>query len=412
MWRLAFVIVGACRFGPSLDTSQAGDDAARAVDAAVGDANLVLGRCGTPGAVRDNFDDGVTSAIWRVANATTAVEQGGRLVVTPTGTMFAGYQAKHFVDLTGAAIEVDVPQMLDTTTAATAELAARADGMHALTITQRQGQLTALASDGVMTSMHAVAYDPVQHRHWRIAESGGQVLFQTSPDGIAWTLLHMAATPSFVTTLRIDLGAMPDPGSAPAGSVVFDDLDTRVPLAAWCKADTLHDTFQRSMFGLAWNNRISAGGCALSINFGAHTDENGAPGACFFGSSAGYDLTQSSVEVVIGAITTYRAGWTTLLQVATDDQHRLALVFNQNQMCANIDGAPTCRGYVQAESYWRISEAAGMVTFDTSIDAITWDPVAAVADPFPLDAVELRFGTDSTVDLSASHIPLTTSSFN
>ena len=71
-----------------------------------------------------------------------------------------------------------------------------------------------------------------------------------------------------------------------------------------------------------------------------------------------------------------------------------------------------CRDYVTSESYWRIREAAGTLEFETSIDKSTWLPVASIADPFPVQAVEIRIGTLTKNDLTANHIGLTVTSYN
>lgn len=44
----------------------------------------------------------------------------------------------------------------------------------------------------------SVAYDPDEHAWWRIREGGGNVRFETSPDGLAWTTQRTVATPSWV----------------------------------------------------------------------------------------------------------------------------------------------------------------------------------------------------------------------
>jgi hypothetical protein len=379
-----------------------------------GDANLTVGRCATPGAIRDNFDDGQVAALWTVdTNGGTVNETGGRLAVTPTASPFSGYISRHYIDLTNAAIEVEVPTMVNTSSNALAELFAELDTNHFVAITQRNGQLTADLGNGGAHTTHSVPYDPVAHRFWRIAEASGMVSFETSPDGLAWTQLEAAPTPPFATTLRIDLGAYVASGSGPYGTVEFDNLDTQVPLADWCKADTLHDNFARTTFGDSWQNRRPGGsGCSEYVSSGAHTDQAGAPTDCYFGSSAAFDLRSSSVVMVITAITNYQAGWITYIDAASDDGSTVRLAFDNNHMCASSGGSPTCRAYVQADSYWRMRESNGTLTFDTSANQTTWNGVLSMPDPFALDAVEMRFGTSSTVDLTATPIGLDFSSYN
>lgn len=46
---------------------------------------------------------------------------------------------------------------------------------------------------GTATAVALPAFDPTAHAWWQIAESGGQFLFSTSPDGFAWTQLAAIA---------------------------------------------------------------------------------------------------------------------------------------------------------------------------------------------------------------------------
>lgn len=414
---LLVVWVAACGFAPHVPG--AGDnvtgDGAIVVDAAIGDANQMVGPCASPGAIRDNFDDPAVSPMWTVdTRGGTAVEQGSRLVVTPTGTLFAGYISKHYVDLTGAAIEVEVPQMLDVTTNALAELLVEADVTHFVRIGQRHGMLTATLENGGGPMMMTVPYDPVAHRFWKISEAAGQVHFQASPDGLAWTQILMAATPPFVTAVRIDLGVTGDVAMPTSGSVAFDNLNTQVPVAGWCKADTLHDAFNRNGFGLAWANHYTSGsGCTPSINNGAHLDQVGVPTTCYLGTSHAFDLTGSSAVVLITAITNYKPGWSTFLAFARDDAQGARITFDNGQMCAATEGGmATCQTYATSQIYWRIRETAGTLAFETSADQGTWQLVTSFADPFAVDAVEIRIGTQATTNLGATPIGLTVSSYN
>ena len=416
MRSLALILIASvcgvgCGFAPAPATG-VGDDLP--VDAAAGDANELAGPCGSPGAIHDNFDDPTAPAMWNVdVVGGTVVRQNSRLVVTPTGTPFAGYIAKHLVALTGAAIEVEVPQMLDVTTNGLAELYVEQDNMHFVAISQKHGMLTAQVTNGVQTLTMSSPYDSIAHRFWRISELNAMLHFEASPDGVTWAQLLVTPTPAFVTTVRIDLGVNGDPAKA-SGSVAFDNLNTQVPSATWCKAATFTDDFQRTTFGTAWLNRYtSGGGCAMSINNGAHLDQNVLPAICYLGSSHAFDLTESTASALIYSITHYTSTWYTYLTVASDDGHVANLAFNNNQMCVTIDGGQNmCRDYVTSESYWRIREAAGMTVFETSVDKSTWLPVTSMADPFPLQAVEIRIGTLTKNDLSGNHIGLTVSAYN
>lgn len=60
-----------------------------------------------------------------------------------------------------------------------------------------------------------IAYDPVAHLYWRMREFRGQVLWQTSPDGVAWTTRRLlASSPGWmaVGTNRAALATYRDSG--------------------------------------------------------------------------------------------------------------------------------------------------------------------------------------------------------
>ena len=45
----------------------------------------------------------------------------------------------------------------------------------------------------------SIAYDPVAHRCWRIREAAGTTYWETSSDGVAWTVRRSAASPAWVS---------------------------------------------------------------------------------------------------------------------------------------------------------------------------------------------------------------------
>ena len=164
---------------------------------------IYTGTCGSTGAIHDDFDDGAIDNEWRASGMT--MEAGGVLAVTPDSSMnFGGYITKHRVDLTGTNVAVEVPQMLDTTSDATAALYLVADPTHYVAITQIHGMLNAEWDLPVKRSRRtsALVYDPVADRWWRISEASGTVTFEVSADGVAFTPLATVASPPGSTTSR------------------------------------------------------------------------------------------------------------------------------------------------------------------------------------------------------------------
>jgi hypothetical protein len=109
-----------------------------------------------------------------------------------------------------------------------------------------------------------------------------------------------------------------------------------------------------------------------------------------------------------------KPGLTTFLRAISDNVVDAMMIdFDTGNLCAQIrSDTPICRPYdVAADLYWRISEAGGTVVFDASPDAMTWTPIATVPVPFPLNALEIQLGTESTIAYSGG-VPLVVGTYN
>jgi hypothetical protein len=60
---------------------------------------------------------------------------------------------------------------------------------------------------GTNIGQHGVPYDPVMHRYWRIRGSGSQVLYETSPDAMTWTMQYTVTPQIDITLLQLSCGA-------------------------------------------------------------------------------------------------------------------------------------------------------------------------------------------------------------
>jgi hypothetical protein len=395
--------------GPTADAANPGPDA----------GPIYTGTCGSTGAIHDNFDDGAIDNEWRASGMT--MEAGGVLAVTPdSSTNFAGYITKHRVDLTGTNVAVEVPQMLDTNSGATAALYLVADPTHYLAITQVDGVLNAewdLNGQAVATDVGAV-YDPVADRWWRISEASGTVTFEVSADGVAFASLATVASPPWIDDIEIALGGYSD-GVIPHGTVKFDNLDDKLDPAGWCKAGVFGDHFMRPSIGFDWTARktptTGASGCTATVNNGAHFDQSGIPNSrCWLASGRAYDLAGSYAYAHVGPIAMQKPGLTTFLRAISDTVTDAMLIdFDTGNLCAQIrSDTPICRPYDMAKDlYWRISEAGGTLLFDASPDAMTWTPIATVPVPFPLNALEIQLGTEATTAFSGG-VPLVVGTYN
>lgn len=417
-------LLGGCGFHPGLagDGSLGSDDAGTGSalpDGALGsDGGIVpIVRCGTPGAVRDDFATAATAGTGQWFVFGTPVVSGGVLSVTPnSATAFAGYYAKHSIDLTAANVTVQVPQMISTTANATAGMYLFDDLTHYLAVYQQLGMLVAEYANGGAATNQKIAYDSTQ-LWWRIAEANGQILFQWSSDNATWTAFGPPlATPSFATRTNIALGGLSFDNQA-HGTVRYDSLNLAADPAPWCKAGTFHDGFARTTIGFDWSRRLNptnGNGCTPTVNSGAHFDQNGTQNSrCWLVTQAAFDASESSAMIYVPTITASRAGWSVFLRGVTDDLDAIYLQYQDPAMlCARVNSTPpVCKPYDPSYVYLRIREAGGQLSFEASADAMAWASIAQVATPFSLARTQFEIGTATTNGFSGT-LPQTISAYN
>lgn len=411
----ALVVIAACGFKP---TPVTGDGATPGDDdgggSAGSDAGVMLGPCGTPGAIRDDFS--TTSNQWRATRM--AAVSGGELVVTPDDNMrFGGFSSKHVVDLTGSQITIEVTQMIQPTMFGTAAMYLYADDNHYVAFTVRNGILNAENAAGGTANDVPVGYDPTAHRWWRVSEQSGTVSWQTSPDEVVWTTIGSIPTPTWINRLAIGLGGYSD---MPHGAVHFAHLNLDLQPAGWCKADTLVDHFARTTVGFDWvaKREMNMGppGCTAQVSNGAHFDQSGFVSRCWLATTQGFDLRDSTAMVFVPGIVTTRPGWKVFLRGISDVVTDAFLIqFDAGKLCAQVrSDAPTCIAYASDTFlYWRFREAASTLYFETSRDAGSWTTVFTTPDPFPLDKLEIQLGTDATISfMGQGTVNLTMGAYN
>lgn len=82
----------------------------------------------------------------------------------------------------------------------------------------------AMVVGGVATEPCKIPYLPIAHRYWRVREIGGDLLWETGSDGVAWTIQRREKAPAFVSSVRVDFGVIPIAADL-AGTGIFDDFD-------------------------------------------------------------------------------------------------------------------------------------------------------------------------------------------
>jgi len=187
------------------------------------------------GDMPETFAGGAACEPWGSATTDGAmtVEQGGSLVVAPEPNMaitFGGCVSHEAVDLSGGVfVEVSGTLPASAPSAYTVfNLYNPVDGASpfAMNMVVHAGTLTAYLDD---VSRMDATYDAVTMRWWRMRPAGGDILFETAPDGLDWSLLvAVPAQPIDAAVVNVGAGtneAEPAPGAARFGGVnVCPDL--------------------------------------------------------------------------------------------------------------------------------------------------------------------------------------------
>lgn len=182
----------------------------------------------------DNFNDNIIGPAW--GNAYGGVsETGGRARVPCVAGAYAGYQTAKIYTLAGSSVYLQIPVV-----AAAAGATVEAQTVFCVTPDPLAGtnvcfnintvagtircESNVAYTDGAVVSL---TFDSVAHKWLRIRETGGNVLWDTSPDGSTWTNRRTLATPAWVsasTTLALDLFCYRNNGTANYSE--FDNVNT------------------------------------------------------------------------------------------------------------------------------------------------------------------------------------------
>ena len=164
----------------------------------------------------------------------------------------------------------------------------------------QDGMLT--ASKDVMDTFTLIGnpqvWSATADRFIAIEEQSGQLLFESSPDGITFTTFAQGAEPFDVSLLRTQLYAgTSNPVTAP-GVARIASFNRPTAHAGGCPISTLVDTFSDGAQGHDWLNSYAAGCCTMTETAGAvHIATTGTAGFAARMSSAGYDLRGDHLTV-------------------------------------------------------------------------------------------------------------------
>lgn len=161
------------------------------------------------GMLRDTFDDGVVDPVLWPQSYGDPVEAGGRARV-PCTTGYAAYQSASVYTMSWSqvALRAYPPAAGGAATAALSVLVlSDVGGTDAgFLLDQAQNAMglylrVGYADGGALFP----AYDPVAHAWLRLREDAGFLYWETSPDGLAWTVRRTASSPAWVAQSNLSL---------------------------------------------------------------------------------------------------------------------------------------------------------------------------------------------------------------
>jgi hypothetical protein len=197
--------------------------------ATIDDFNLFAGIPPNPKAatLTESFD--ATDLDKWYGYGTDAAVSGGKLVLTPTGTYSGLIETNDPLDLTGSYLTVELKQNANAGNGTvTSEFVARADGSNSFRFIIGGGPAGEMILRETVAGVHsnfALAYSPQRDRWLRLREAGGVIYWETSSNGVTWSILRSKATTLTLTAVDCLLlngfyGTEPSPGTTQ-----FDNLN-------------------------------------------------------------------------------------------------------------------------------------------------------------------------------------------
>ena len=249
MWAsiaIAALSFGACGCGRWGFGGTGGDDVVVQDDASVSDGDIVDGSLddgamppgdaapctGTAHTLVDNFDDNTFNSLsWgnSYEDATSRhVEANGRLeirMVAGSTDDWAGYVSSQTYELKGDRVFVEVPVVNAQRGNAILLLWTSLQKSDGPSIEFERGRLIMRRRiNDVINDRVNIPYDAVNHRWWQLREKAGTLYWETSPNGVTWTIRHQEATPS-ATTAIVTLAAGSGNADPQPDLVSFDNFN-------------------------------------------------------------------------------------------------------------------------------------------------------------------------------------------
>ncbi len=381
-----------------------------------GDGAVAEGpRCGSMQRLNDTFDGGDSRAgfVGRWYNGAQLALRNDRLefVLGSNEAAEVTYRSAEVWDLRGSELAMEVGAGGRVTGFALRERALeKLDGtvvplLGGVALEVNAGQLTARVLDGENASERAaIAYDPQAHRHLRIREQGGSILWEASPDRASWSVVHQEAVALDASALRVELYAR---GQGAQPLAWFDNLNAPPgDVPAYCPPANLRDDFDSDAIAPVWKRWVGAGTCSVEQVDGQVelTLSGSALALCGLVSSGYLDLRGAALAFELSSVPSNAnvAAFADLSYYhyegeSVTDRVEVRVVDGSLKMRVGHKPSPaedetfsfeqTLPYDAAAHRFLRFRESAGNLYWESSPDAGSWTEHAHTATPFDLSSV-------------------------
>ncbi|HLL75845.1 MAG TPA: Ig-like domain-containing protein, partial [Pyrinomonadaceae bacterium] len=361
-------------------------------------------------ALSDDFNDNSADAAkWDtiLPPGMTVVEQNRRLEITTpsSGVGYGGYHARETFNLTNRRATVEMVQAAYNHSLDTYFV------LHDKT-TDRNSYFFAIGGNpglflmqetfnGVRGEYISIPYDPAQHRFWRIRHdpAADTVNWETSPDGLQWTVRLAAPRRFDVSNLQARLYAGRYTTTSPPHVAVFDNYRVEDnPPSRDLLADNFNDnSTDTSKWAVGANNGMTVAERNQRLEITPPASDTGYGG--YYSTTLNYDLTyaRATVEVVqatqsLNGIETYftledRATSNNLLRFVKSGGYLIA----QSQVNGGMSSAVVPYDPVQ-HRFWRIQHHwdDDTITWETSADGVAWAILRRIQRTFYINWMQVQ----------------------
>src|SRR5690606_29837274 len=339
----------------------------------------------------DDFDDGtVDPAKW--PNAYGGVTETGGRAVVPCDTGYAAYASDTTYTLAGSHVLVQMwppaaggaateawAQVLVTSSTAGTDVVFEVNAIAGLLVmANRTGYFD---PDAVQ-----IAYDPADHRWLRMSEAAGTLVWETSPDGLAWTVQRTETAPAWLADADLQLQLISHRSDGTPDVAEFDNLnlppDPPAPSTA-VFADLTDDFAAPTVDTVKWPNNYNTGpGGALPDQPDGRARVPCGEGFAAYASDTIYRLQGSHAHVQLtpppaaGHLEAYAQllilSDTSGTQIVFEVDAVTNLLLMAVHVDYNDDNVFTLPYDPVAHAWLRIRESASILAWDTSPDGREW----------------------------------------